>query len=313
MEAARIRHESSPSARPRPELKVVHDLSSPAAPMPEPTVSPVPPVRRPELLDTSWMVLNSNSAWRPVQWRWAKVLTLRDRPHVPLRLDEPLLKAASLFVHRLERNAARDHPRQRPLGPRDVREAYGIFAGHRSQRAILEAWLLTSLSDEDIAIKTGVPLPVVRVYEKLFFDVRDRLDSRSFVSLEVLNLHPTPGPDLANVLKAYAYRGGPVVLEYLIDLLLPKNDRLREDVPRRKADVLTELSTVSALGQWLFPVTLRTFKGFVQIVKHMESHSPDNLNQARKLNGMIKKVLRQAVKERTLQRTEVVEFLLSYK
>jgi hypothetical protein len=76
-----------------------------------------------------------------VAWRWAKVLTLRDRPHLPLKLDEPLLQSASVLAHQLEQSAER-HTSQHPKGRQDLRDAYAIFGGDQPrQRGILEAWL----------------------------------------------------------------------------------------------------------------------------------------------------------------------------
>jgi hypothetical protein len=309
MEALKLSHTAGLRAEPRPDLKVVDVATFSEAPTPEPAAPPAPPGRPPEFIDTSWSRLRADFGRRPVDWRWAKVRTLRDRPHLPLNLEEPLLEQASSFAHELEQGAVESHCTE-PKERNDLRDAYAIFAGDQpGQRGILEAWLLTGLSDEDIAAKTGQPASVIQMYEKLFFDVRDRLSYRSFVSLHVLNLYPTPAADLASVLKFYAYNGGPVVLDYLVDLLIPGIDGLAgKCLPPREADLRTDLGMVSTLGLWVLPVTQNTFKGLMRITKHIETCSPTDLDQARKVLRKIQTALRQAVKDRSLHRTELVEF-----
>src|SRR5207248_2216409 len=89
-----------------------------------------------------------------------------------------------------------------------------------SRRSILEAWVLTGSTAAEIAAKTEILADVIETYETYFFQVRNCLNAESYISHNVLLLHPHPAPTIDNVLKRYAYRGGPVMLERLIELLI---------------------------------------------------------------------------------------------
>jgi hypothetical protein len=68
------------------------------------------------------------------------------------------------------------------------------------------------------------------MYEALFFNVTDRLDARDWITLQAVRwweFNPAAGRDPATVLRAYAYHGGPLLLDAALPYLL--GDRM--DVP----------------------------------------------------------------------------------
>jgi hypothetical protein len=64
---------------------------------------------------------------------------------------------------------------------RAIDEAYQISLLDNPVRWALEAWILTGASAKEIATKCGLGVDVVEAYEAVFFDVRSRLSSPSFI------------------------------------------------------------------------------------------------------------------------------------
>lgn len=96
--------------------------------------------------------------------------------------------------------------------------AYQIFAGGSpSTRIGIEARVLANDAPGRIAQQAGLSGAVVRAYEALFYDVRDRLPCRDFILRSVIGLDEVAAEcQPAQVCKAMAYFGGPRVLDELL-------------------------------------------------------------------------------------------------
>ena len=98
------------------------------------------------------------------------------------------------------------------------------------RRQILEARLLTGESDEEIARRFDIAPDAVNCYEKLFFNVRDRLHCSDWIYLTTLR-RPAAGAANENgaltdeergfVYRRFGYYGGPLVLDAEISVLGP--------------------------------------------------------------------------------------------
>jgi hypothetical protein len=115
-----------------------------------------------------------------------------------------------------------------------------VFRAHQlrfscdvQQRLLLEARLLTREPLDQIAVRFATEPNAVVLYENLFFNVLDRLQCRDWIAKAVLR----PPPEIAlgsgnhilsdeeamgYVLRFFAYHGGPLVLDAMIDGMLPK-------------------------------------------------------------------------------------------
>lgn len=155
----------------------------------------------------------------------------------------------------------------------DLAGAIEVHNGDVLTRAELEARVLARQSDEEIAVRMGIRLGVISIYEAVFFDVRCMLQYVSYVLHCVLGqkLYETIGRDDVPFLwKKYGYKtwgpgldlliggaSGDDVLRLGVDAYLEPTARLpvvvkcaialdRLPVPRTAAE-LTRLSRFAAL------------------------------------------------------------------
>lgn len=106
----------------------------------------------------------------------------------------------------------------------DSRGTYGLGMGEAVAfhslpeawaKAILEAWLLTGLNDDEIASRTGLSAPLICWYERLYFHCRDRLSCQSYVNHFLTNEFAiTPKPE--DILRQMAFCYGPDLLAFTL-------------------------------------------------------------------------------------------------
>jgi len=103
----------------------------------------------------------------------------------------------------------------------DIYVAYCLYLNPASVRWIIEAGLLTDVSYEDMAEYVGKSVDVLKTYEKLFFNVRHRLDSKG----EIMNMVLLPtvasgldGRDFDFLYKTLAYCAGWKALQAFIEV-----------------------------------------------------------------------------------------------
>jgi len=113
--------------------------------------------------------------------RWETVALLVECQRKPNR------RTSDKFIHR-GFNFLKRYSTATALSKLDVRRdypdlywAYGIYDNPNSERWIIEAGLLTDISTQALAKYVGKPLMVIQTYEKMFYDVRSRLDSRGYM------------------------------------------------------------------------------------------------------------------------------------
>jgi hypothetical protein len=105
--------------------------------------------------------------------------------------------------------------------------AFEIFVGDQVERAIVEAGILAGLDPTAIAELSGQSSAVVEAFEVLFYDIRHKLLYRNWILVHGLGWPwaPRNAPDLAAVIKKWAYFLGPAVLAAVI----PVARRIRND------------------------------------------------------------------------------------
>jgi hypothetical protein len=108
-----------------------------------------------------------------------------------------------------------------PAVSSQLAEAYRIFQEDGIPRAKLEAYVLTGLSDAEVAARLGLRQKVVTVYTKVFFDVRESLKAGDWLMLRVVGLHHVVGfrdDQLRSFWAWCAVGGGPLVVDTLVSV-----------------------------------------------------------------------------------------------
>jgi hypothetical protein len=162
-----------------------------------------------------------DNPFRPPDWRWRRAADLVDEggPLSPGHDDGPVREAVRYL--RAWRGCQAEADRQRLA--RDMPDLYGAHQLHLArsfQTWEAQARLLTEEPFETIAEKCGCSPRVIDTYHDTFFHVRDRLHVEGYILFEVIGPKAHRGlteADIDVILKMYAYYGGPIVLDRLVD------------------------------------------------------------------------------------------------
>jgi hypothetical protein len=165
--------------------------------------------------------LRRDSPLRPPEWRWKKAAILRAEGRSPDRLlDDEHIAAAVRY--QAERSRCRSSSGLRALSRRHgaLGDAYEISAEPDGGRKCeLEARLLTGVGVDGTAQRMRLQPEVVTWYERLFFNVLDRLDDSSWMVHQVFGPKVYEGfseRDHDLIWKVFAYAGGAPMLDSLV-------------------------------------------------------------------------------------------------
>ena len=182
-----------------------------------------------------------------VKFGWHLILALVDakKPLDP-NIHEDFLRQA----YRVENDGCRD-----PV-------IIGALALRHPMRKLiadgLEALLLTDMSLEDISESTGRPLDVIRVYEQLFFNVRDRREDYQFIANHLYpegkliemakdyHLHEDPGM----IVKRAGWKGNIDDVKILLSLMPEKQTdfNLAQDRTNFESRIMYEANNQARFG-----------------------------------------------------------------
>jgi len=165
--------------------------------------------------------LQSESKYRPSDWRWKRAAHLRQHGRMPFRGNHDIY-VRKAKAYQGERAVCTDEWALCALAEvwPALDEAYRIYSGrYPPTKRELESRLLTGPDLAHISARSCLELEVVRWYEALFFNVSDRLHDPSWVVNYVLGpvLHESLADrdvDLIWRLLAYAY--GAIAVEHLL-------------------------------------------------------------------------------------------------
>lgn len=140
------------------------------------------------------------SPYRPVRWRYNRVMELIESPvrgrRLPVRnVDDRWITKAFDFIRKWEAYGELDDEGEAEYRRRGLigynmplYQAYEVFMrpdGDRYKSA-LEGRILVGQDDETIAPKIGVSARTVKWYERMFFNVRDRLENVDYIMSNVI-------------------------------------------------------------------------------------------------------------------------------
>jgi hypothetical protein len=168
--------------------------------------------------------------FRSPAWRFERVLSLvsrRPAPERASRSDDRYIRAYRKFLTQLEGRETRDS--QMEIFGSDPALYFAHLLHHnpdKEYRTWVQARILAGQTDTEIARKCWGTLPAtVSWYNKLFFDVRDRLDCKDYIDKVVVGRWDDrqSNPDGSTtfyqksmMVKMFAFYGGPIILDYLV-------------------------------------------------------------------------------------------------
>lgn len=212
--------------------------------------------------------LQKHSPFRPPDWRWRRAnwLVARGLYHCRRRDDEDTGRAVRYLRSLASRPGTRGAAALRRY--RDVHSARQIRECAGPRGLFVEARVLARQTPGEIARLTGISEDAVRSYEALFFDGRDRLDARDWVTVHLIGKRSAAGvaPAPEMVLKSFAYHGGPLVLEAVLPYLIGSRDLLEHRPDLTTPEGRLEQAVRLAVASQMLPSTAATANRLHQIM-----------------------------------------------
>ena len=152
------------------------------------------------------MILSTkNDSFRTKDWRWLRAQDLLDSRRTPApEVDDAQVTQAYRFLIRLQQ-AEEPITRNKEAKLRKLVEEFGplyyafdAYSKANFIRWAVEAMIVARMPAEDIAAQVPCEVAVVKAYEDVFFDVRDRLDSSLYVLNDLLSPGLTKGASPKN-------------------------------------------------------------------------------------------------------------------
>jgi len=131
--------------------------------------------------------------------------------------------------------------------PYEIRLAYYIYKSDDASpdypllKASLESYLLTKLPYENIALKLQLPIKTVEFFEKMFFNVKDRLENTIWIINNCFGYDNVFSLSMSNyykVWKIYAYFCGEDILEKIIKITYPTPSAILDGIELNEKAVL---------------------------------------------------------------------------
>ena len=169
----------------------------------------------------------ASNPFRTPDWRWQRAIAIRDgipgTPPASRRRDGPVgfkwINKAVVFLR--EHAAASGSDMQRSLLAERRPDIFWARWARESQvnrKSVIEAQILARTDDHGIGYRCNMPPSVINAYESLFFNVREKLDHRSYILECVLgpSVHRGISEREHDILwKLYGYFLGPHIVDAL--------------------------------------------------------------------------------------------------
>jgi len=232
---------------------------------------------------------HANNPFRPANWRWERARLLREKliRGVHSQNLDPWINQAYRFQVKLAR--CRDDADRWDLMERwpDIYQAYLIYtqSGNDERnplRFAIEARLLASESSSRIGELSGIPAVVIELYERLFFNVKEKLDNPDYIVNCIIGPSVHSGlsdRDYDLLWKLLGYLYGPIILNSFIHSsgasFRPASQAevdscLAEDMKhslRRKATVIARTFSINPFSQ---SELLNVYARFLELERTMD-------------------------------------------
>jgi hypothetical protein len=249
-------------------------------------------------MEVSMIELSPQCPFRPPHWRWTYGRYRVERGMgVPPPSEGAWVRLAYYMNEVLLKLRSTEPPLQLTDWRADVVYAYQLWKNtHSLSRDAVEAFILARESSLGIARRFCIQVAAVEAYEALFFDVRDRLRHRAYVTGMLL------GPELNGplsetrfpaVLKAFGYNRGPLMVDALLGIYRSQIEplepvQLGTFLPASELIGL-ELRAKAAVAAMMLPINDKTAPILLKLsarILEMErrSGSPETAETERKLH-----------------------------
>ena len=250
--------------------------------------------------DLSARHLWRDSPYRPTDWRWERARLSRENPRaaaaLPKDADEWYRKARDFQAAHAKVSDLYDAIKLGKKWP-NISQAYDIYENQvKYQRWELEARLLSRDSVETIGERLHLKEAVVAWYERLFFNVLDRLDNRGWIAHNVMGeiLHAgATERDHELLWKLYGYIGGghllDVVIDKRIDIVRPEKP---DDVKAFMGDEVQNMTSLKSMfaarlipvNSYTQPAILEIYQRFQEIKAQAEGGKGDSITNVISIN-----------------------------
>lgn len=164
--------------------------------------------------DCPYYELQRQNPFRKPRWRWDRANDLvKSGCYYSKKRDDVATGIAVAYL----RDTARCYSELRLRRVRDryehVHEAKQLWEDIDGRRLEIDARILARQNDVEIGLATNLPAVTIRAYADLFYDIRGRIDSTSYILFEVIGLRPPLPPSPAALMKSSAYFHGPAIIE----------------------------------------------------------------------------------------------------
>ncbi len=160
--------------------------------------------------------IQRNHPGRRLDWRWQFAGdVVAHRRNLPATFEDEFLRQAVELKRKGRRGrATRRHPRFYE----HLVHAVGIERQAGRQKALLQAWLLTEVSLDEVAKQCSLPVGVVEVFAALFFDVRDRRDAKDWILVRAIGMDRAADGrnDAGRLWRLLGYVGGSRILKDVV-------------------------------------------------------------------------------------------------
>jgi hypothetical protein len=225
--------------------------------------------------------LNVDHPRRPVDWRWQlanKLFSLQNSDLVNLYKPQNDIwfdKAYSFYASLPENNRNVQDKLVNFINSttREDRLAYMIYMDEDDNllKHALEAYLLTDLEYAFISAKLNIPLSTIEFYEKIFFNVKDRLHNIVWIVDQVFGTSLVVGVPFERyqiLWKFYGYFGGVNILDKVISLAPERCETLTEFVKSELQQLMFFKAAIMARNMRADEESMKTL--FSSITKILE-------------------------------------------
>lgn len=183
------------------------------------------------------MFFSLDDPFLPVDWRWQRAVWLVENTgtrRAASDVDDPYVRLAKRFRRRWNRTPSPAGQQKLCLQFPGVYYAWQIYKrSDCDDRWNIEARLLAGQDPAEIAQRQKCKPEVIFWFEKLFFNVSDKLNHRDYLVNRVLGPAVHRGiteRDFDLLLKLFALVGGPLV----VDILMENNSRIGSQLQSHK-------------------------------------------------------------------------------
>ncbi len=213
--------------------------------------------------------LQQHCPFRPPCWRWRRARWLVEHQRYFCRRRDDADTGRAVRYLRAWTPCRGATPDDTVLtGDTELHQARSLFEEGGATKLQLEARVLAKQDVSEIALHTSLPTAVVKVYESVFFECRDKLDARDWVATQVIHAGAYPGvpPRAAVALKAFAYYSGSLVLEAVIPYIVGGQDPFEPVCDVSSPEGRKEQSLRLAVAVHLLPDDLATQQKLARIM-----------------------------------------------